>query len=125
MQRTCNNAFENPFFSRVSTIKALISITKEIVALVLAIAPKEQSDGMCAARSAGLQPVALYGVAKAYPGSITFVWNPRFQPLESGVIFMENIFLVPPCNKIRTSKIDTLTTIYELCIMRLWREETA
>ena len=30
MQHTCNNAFENPYFSRVSTIKALISITKEI-----------------------------------------------------------------------------------------------
>ena len=37
MQRTCNNVFENPYFSRVSTIKALISITKEIAAIVLAI----------------------------------------------------------------------------------------
>ena len=80
---------------------------------------------MCAARSAGLQPVALYGVAKAYPGSITFVWNPRIPTLGIGGYFYGNIFLVPPCNKIRTSKIDTLTTIYELCIMRLWREETA
>ena len=31
MQRTCDNAFENPYFSRVSTIEALISITKEII----------------------------------------------------------------------------------------------
>ena len=71
----------------IALIKALIKVLKEIAALVLAIAPKEQSDGMCAARSAGLQPVALYGVAKAYPGSITFVWNPRIPTLGIGGYF--------------------------------------
>ena len=30
MQRTCNNAFENPYFSRVSTTKALIKLLEEI-----------------------------------------------------------------------------------------------
>lgn len=81
---------ENQGFSAIQT---LISITKEIAALVLAIAPKEQSNGTCAvicrrALARGDQRRETYpGEERALQN--TFVWtSPEFQPLESGDFFI-------------------------------------
>ena len=69
------------------------TVSQTLAALVLAIAPKEQSNGMCAvicrSESSCLQHRGAWRPTthsrQAKPVQLTFVWtSPEFQPLESG-----------------------------------------
>lgn len=102
MQRTCNNVFENPYFSRVSTIKALISITKEIAAIVLAIRMqsmreqwklrRQMSQELCSVATNDARPIP----ARSCPTHIR-VDDPRIPTLGIGGFCYEGniVFDIP------------------------------